>query len=110
MIPHRVTQETMENIDPNDTTIPTDIIKAINDTAYDRLTTSRDTNYEARTDSKTRAIAATAQARQIVFSLEIDAHVGVMNIHVLTHPYATCHVLDVAAHNINLRIENVLNR
>ena len=48
MIPHiGVTQETLENIDPSDTVIPTDTIKTINETAFDRLIDSRDTNREA---------------------------------------------------------------
>ena len=42
-----VTQETMENINPNDTMIPTDIVKANNENAHDRLTTSRDSDHEA---------------------------------------------------------------
>ena len=48
MIPQtRVTQETMQNIDPHDTMTPTDIIKAINGTAIDQLIDSRDMNQEA---------------------------------------------------------------
>ena len=42
------TQETMQNIDPYDTMIPTDKIKAIEKTAQDRPIVSRDTNYEVR--------------------------------------------------------------
>ena len=48
-----VTQETKESIDRNDTMIPVDVIKAINETANDRLIPSKDINHEARTDSKT---------------------------------------------------------
>ena len=105
-----MTQENMENIDPNDTVIPTGIIKAIKETAHDRLIAFRDTNNEARTDYEiTHAIALINHAHQAVFALQIDVHVGEMNIHVLIHPYATCHVLDVGVHNIHLQIANVLD-
>ena len=69
--------------------------------------------YESRTpirfwnNSRNRL---TAHAHQVVFTLEIDAHVGVMNIQVLIHRYATCHVLFVAVHNRHLQIANVLHR
>ena len=89
---------------------PIDIIKVINGTSFDRLIDSRDTNHEAQSGTKTtRAIIMTAHAHQIVFTSEKNAHDGITNIHVLTHPYATCHVLDLAAHNRNLYIENVLH-
>ena len=88
------TLETIENIDPHDTMNNTTLIKAINETAYDRKIVSKDTNHEARTDSKTtHAIILTAHAHQVRLALKIDVHVEVMNIHVLTHPYAKCHVL-----------------
>ena len=110
MIPHiRVTQETMKNIYPNYTGIPTDIIKAFNETAHNQLIDSRDTNHEARINSETtRVIVLTAHAHQVVFALEIDAQAGASNIHVLNHRYATCHVLDVAVHNVHLQIANGL--
>ena len=83
----------MENIDPNDTMIHTDIIKAINETAQDRLIALRDRNHEARADSeRADTIVLTAHAHQVVFVSEIDVNVGVTNIHVLSHPYGTCHV------------------
>ena len=111
MIPSKsVTQETMENIDPSDTIIPTDTIKTINETALERLINSRDTNREAQADSgAARAIVMTAHAHQVVFASEIDVRDGETNIHEQTHPYATCHVLDVTFHNTHLQIENVLH-
>ena len=91
----------MEIIDLNDTMTPTNIIKAIREKAHNRLIASRDTSHEALTDSKTiHAIILTGHAHQFVFALEIDVHIGITNTHVLTHLYATCHVLDVAVHNI----------
>ena len=57
-----VTQETMEIIDPEDTMIPTDIIKATTETAHDQLVASRDTSHEAQTDyESTQAIFLTDQ-------------------------------------------------
>ena len=42
MIPHiGVTRETMESLYPNDTKIPTGIIKDIKEAAYDRLVDSK---------------------------------------------------------------------
>ena len=106
MIPHiGATQETMENIDPNDTMIPTDTIKAINRTALDQLIDFRDTNREAQANTETtRAIIMTSHAHQVVFASEIDAHDGITSIHVLTRPYAACHVLDVTVQHIYLQI------
>ena len=67
-----VTQETMKNIDPSDTMIHTDIIKAIKETALDGLIDSRDMNHEDRTDADTtRRIVMTAHAHQVVFDLEM---------------------------------------
>ena len=111
MIPHTgVTLGIMENIDPHDTMIPIDIIKFINGSALDRLIDSRDTNREAQANTKTtRAIIMTAHVQQVVFASEIDTHDGITNMQVLTCLYATCHVLDVAVHNIHLQIENVLH-
>ena len=100
----------MVNIDQHDTMTPKDIVKVINVTAIDRLIDSIDTNSEAKADTEiTRAIIMTTHAHQIVSAWEIDAHDGITNIHILTHPYATCNVLDVAVHNIHLCIENVLH-
>ena len=42
-------QKIMRSINPNDTMISADIIKAVKETAHDRLRASRDTNIEART-------------------------------------------------------------
>ena len=111
MIPHTgVTQEIIENIDTPDTITPIDIINVINRIALDRLIDSRDTYREPYADSeKTRAVAITTRAHQVVIALEMSAHVGETNIHVLTRPYATCHVLDVTVHNIRLQIANVLH-
>ena len=95
----------MENIDSHDTKIPIAIIKVINGIALDCLIDSRDTNRKAQVDTETtRAIIMTAHVHQIVLASEIDAHDGITNIHELTHPYATCHVLDVAVHDIRLQI------
>ena len=109
MIPHiGVTQETIENIDPNDTMSPIDIIKAINETALDQLVESRNTSHEAWADSETTcAIVITSHTHHVFLALEIEVHVRATNIHVLTHPYAKCRVLDVAVHNIHLQIANV---
>ena len=73
MIPHvGVTQETMENTDPNNKTIHTDITNAINEITNGQPIASRDTNHEARIDSKTpRTIVLTAHAHQVVLALEI---------------------------------------
>ena len=70
MIPQiGVNQETIENVDTNDTPIPTDRIKAINETPHGRLIASRETNHQAQTDSETtRAIFLTAHAHQVVFA------------------------------------------
>ena len=55
MIPQiGVTQETMGNIEPNDTKTPKDITKEIYETAYGRLIAYRNTNREARTYSEIR--------------------------------------------------------
>ena len=106
-----VTQETMQNIDPNDTMIPVDKIRAINRTALDRIIDSRDTNCGARADSETtHASVITAHAHKVVFALEKYVHDGITNIHVRTNPYTISHVLDAAAHNILLQIENVLHQ
>ena len=111
MIPHTgVTQEIMKNIDPQEKMTPIDIIKVINRTALDRLIDSRDTNREAQADTETtHAIVMTAHVHQVVSASRIDDHDGITNIHLLTHPYVTCHVLDVAVHNIHLQIENALH-
>ena len=66
--------------------IPTDIIKAINETALE------------------------AHVHQVFFAFDIDIHVEATNIHVLTHRYAACHVLDVTVYNIRLQIANVSHR
>ena len=103
-----VAQETTEIIDPNDTMNPMDVVKTFNETAHDQLIASKDTRHEAQTDSEiTHAIFSIAQGHQVVFALEIDVQVEVMNIHVLTHPCATRHVSYVILHNINLQIGNV---
>ena len=48
MIPQKgLTKETMENPDPNDTMIATDVVGDINDIALDRLIDSEYTNHEA---------------------------------------------------------------
>ena len=111
MISHiRVTQETMEKIDPDDTTIPTNVIWDINKTALDRLTESRDTNHEPKIDSETTpAIVMKAHAQKVALALELDVHVEATNIEVLNNPYATFYVLDVAVHNMQLQIANVLH-
>ena len=82
MTPHRrATRETMENIDPNDTGTSTDIVKAINKTAHNRLFASRDTNHEARADSrKARAVLLSARAHQVFFTFRIDVHIRAINI------------------------------
>ena len=69
MIPDiEVTREILENIDPSDIMIPTDTIKAINETALDQLADYRDTNRESQADPETdRAIIMTALAHQVVF-------------------------------------------
>ena len=52
-----VTQEAIDNIDSKDTMISTDIVKAINEIAHDRLIVFRDINHECRIDYETaRAI------------------------------------------------------
>ena len=111
MTPHiGVTQDTIEIIDPNDAMIPTDAIQVFSEIAHDRLIASRDTSHEAQTDSgATHAIVWTAHAHQVIFALEIEAHMGVMNVHVLTHPCTTCHVSDLAAHSTHLQITNILH-
>ena len=61
--------------------ITIDIIKTIKEIAHDRLVASRDMNDEAQTDSGTaHANVLIAHTHQDVFALEIDAHVGVLNI------------------------------
>ena len=100
----------MENIDPSDMMISADTIKAIHQTALDQLVDSRDTNRKALSDSETaREINMITHAQQVVFTSGLDAEDGVTNIHVLTHPYVTCHVLHVATHNIHLQIANILH-
>ena len=51
----------------------------------------------------------TAYAHKVVSTSKIEAHDRITNMHVLTNPYATCHVLDVADHKIHLQIEHVLH-
>ena len=82
MILHiRVTQETMEIIDSNDTMIPTDIIEVNSETALDQLIFFRDMSSEAQIDSTTtHEIVLTAYALQIALVLEIDGPIAVMNI------------------------------
>ena len=88
-----VTQDTMETTDPYDTIIPTYIIKAISETAHDRLIDSRDTSRKAQVNSETiRAIFLTADAHKGFFALQIDVYVVLMNIPALIHPYATLRV------------------
>ena len=91
----------MEHTDPYDTKIPTDIVQDIDETAQERLITSRDTIPIVWNDSeRTHTIFLTAHSRQLVFALKIDVHVAGINIHLLIHPYSKFHVLDVAAHSI----------
>ena len=92
----------MQIIDPNETMIPMNIIKATNATAHGQLVASRDMNHEARSDSETtHAMFMTAHAHQVVLAFEMSFNVGVMKIHVLTYPYETCQVLDEVAQNIH---------
>ena len=89
------------------TTIPIDTIKIISDIAHDQLIASRDTTHvtEAPVDSEeNHATVLTAHTHQVAIALEIDFHVGVMNIHTLIRPYATDNVTDVIAPNIHLQI------
>ena len=74
MIPHiGVTQEIMENIDPNDTMTPVNITKTINRTDLDRRIDSRDTYCEPQTDTETvRAIIMISHAHEAVSITEID--------------------------------------
>ena len=111
MIPRTgLTKEIMHNLDLHDTMTPIGIIKVINGTALDLLIDSRDTNHEAQVDTESaRKIIMTAHAHKVVFASEIDAHDGMTNIHLLPRPYAICLVSDVAAHNIHLQIESVLD-
>ena len=98
-----MTQETMKIIDPRQKMNPTDIIKTNTKIDHDQLFSFRDTSHEARIDSGTvHAIFLTTHANQVIFALEIGVHLGTMNIRVLTYPYATCHLLDVATHSIHL--------
>ena len=112
MTPHiGVTQETIENINSSDTIIPNDVIKVINKIALDRLIDSRDTSREALAESKAaHAIVMTVHAHQVVLASEKDIQDGSTNIHGLTHPYMTGHVLDVEAQNTQMQIENILHR
>ena len=73
--------------------ITTDIIKAISDTAHDRLIASRHKSHKIQVDSEaTHPIVSTAHAHQVVFALEINVHVVVMNIPTLIYIYATCYI------------------
>ena len=77
----------MENIDPHGAMTPIDVIKLINGIFLDQLVDSRGTNREAQADTETTcAIIMTAHAHLIVFALEINAHNGITNIHVLNLP------------------------
>ena len=65
---------------------------------------------EAQADTETaHAIIMTAHAHQVVSASETDTLDGITIIHVTTHRYAKCHVLDVASHKIHLQIEHVLH-
>ena len=100
----------MGNIDHTNMIIPTESINAINETALDQLTDSRDMNREVQVDSETsRAIIMAAHAHQVIFVSDIDITAGVRNIHVLKNLYTTYHVLHVSAHNIDLQIANLLH-
>ena len=73
----------MEITDPNDATIPIDIILFINEIVHDQLISHRDTVHvtEAQADSaRTHSIVLIAHAHQVVFALEIDIHAGIINI------------------------------
>ena len=105
-----VTQEAIKNINPNDTMIPIDILKATSMITHEQLIASKDMCHEVRTDSETtHAIVSIAHVNQAVFALEINVYFEVVNIHVLTHPYAICHVLHLAVHNIHLQTANILH-
>ena len=94
--------------------ILTHMTMVINESALDRLVGFRDTKKEAPAGSKTaHGIVTTADAHLVTIAYETDFHVGAKNIHVLTHPYATCHALDVEAHSMHSQIANLhahLNR
>ena len=94
MIPHtEVTQEVMENMDHYDTMTHIHIIEVINGTPLDPLIGSTDTTRETQADTETnRVIIMIAHAHQIVSASEIDAHDGITNIHVLSHPCPTCYL------------------
>ena len=111
MIPHTgLTQEIVESIDPHDTMTLYRYIKVIDVTELNRLIDSRCTSREALADTETtRAFILTAHAHQVVFASETDNQDVITNIHVQSHLYARCHVLDVVVHNIHLMIENVLH-
>ena len=64
-----VTQESMKIIDPNDTMNPTDIIRAISETARNQLVASKNMSQEAQTDSETtHAIVLNAHTHQVVLA------------------------------------------
>ena len=89
--------------------IPMDTIKVFSETAHDQLIDSRDAIHEAQIDSEIiHAIVTNAHAHQVVLAPEIYVHDGIINIHELTHPYAKCHVSDVAVHNTPLQTVNAL--
>ena len=109
----KVIQETMGITDPSDTMIPLDIIKVSSEIDCDQLVDLEDiiNVTEVQVDSeKIHAIILTAHAHQVVYTLDLDVYVGIMNILGLIHPYAGRLVSDIAAHNIHLQIANVLHR
>ena len=75
MTPHiGVTQGTLEIIVPNYSTIPRDVIWAINEIALDLLVVSREVSLEVEIDSKTgHAIVLTAHADQAIFASRLTS-------------------------------------
>ena len=93
----QMTQEIMKIIDPNDTQTPSSVIQVISEATRDRPVTYRETNHEAQIYSKaTHAWALSSYAHKLMNTSEIASDAEFMNIHILIHPYATCHVIHVA--------------
>ena len=93
----------MGTTDPNDTMTLTGIIKTINEIDNDRLIVSRDTNNEAQADSEViNAIYLTTHAHQVILALEVDLHIGIMNMPALYLLFATCDVSNMEAHKHTL--------
>ena len=99
-----VAQETTKIIDRNEILVLKDILGL----SVTPLTICQ--SFPAIEVKKSQSIPKTVHAKvlicrafQVVLALVIDIHAGVMNIHILIHPYAACYVFDATVDSIYYR-------